>query len=117
MKVGTVLLSKPASVPVLGQDSKLQNVFEGGQGTIRARDRSTLAALVSYRVKNLPRTEFVALRAYLTGSAGANFKQNSFTLIDDWNISYTVFWWDSKLNYEEALGRLYTVKMTFRIVS
>ena len=116
MQIGTVTLSKPAKVPVRGAALRPQHVFEGGEDLVRVRNVGAKKELVTYTVRNLNRTEFTALRAYLEGESGANFKANVITVTDDWSVSFSCRWWDKQLKWEERLGRLFHVTMTFRKV-
>ena len=115
MKIGTVTLSRKASVPVKGSTGQEQNVFKGGGGEIRARDVGAEDRFVTYTIKNLVRTEFEDLRSFLISSSGAGYKKNAFDLVDDWSVTWSVRWWDNKIQYQEKLGRLFDVTLTFRI--
>lgn len=115
MVIGTVTTSKPAVLPVRTRVEREQKVFEGGDGTIRARSVGAEARLLTYNFRSLPRTDIEDLDDFLTGVSGANFRGNVFSITDDWGTSYSVRWWDARLDYVEKVGRLFDLTITFRV--
>lgn len=115
MIIGTVTLSKKAILPVATRVSRDQSVFVGGGGEVRARNRAAEDRFITYIIKNVPRVEVADLDSFLTGISGANFKGNVISVTDDWGTTRSVRWWDSRLDYTERVGRLFDLKLTFRI--
>ncbi len=114
MVIGTVTLSRRAQIPVRRRKVREQTIFEGGEHTVRARNKGNHWLYLTYTIKNLPRLEFEALDLYLTSPAGANYQGNDVTVVDDFGVSRTGRLVDKDMGSEEGLGRLYDVELTFR---
>lgn len=95
------------------QWSKKQNRFVAGNGTARVSDRSTEERLITFTLERVSVGLFFTLYYFLTQTAG--YARNTFQVIDDWGLSYTVRWWDSRLRFTEKAGRIYSVTITVRV--
>ncbi len=92
---------------------KKQSRFVAGNGAVRVRDKSVEDALITFTLPRLTLGQFYQLRFYLTQTV--DYARESFSIIDDWGIAFTVRWWDSKLKFVEKAGRFYKVTMTVRV--
>lgn len=112
MLIGTVTISRPASLPIERESGREQNVFDGGDGSFRVRDKAPARRLLTYKVR-MTQAEYEALEVYLRVTVG--FKKTPFTVVDDWGTSFTARYWDTKLKTSEKLGRYHEASLPFLV--
>lgn len=113
MTIGGITLSRAAVYPVKSWRERPQNTFVGGSGTVRARETGPLSEFIQWTIKNLTKSEVDTLETYLTETA--KFRKTAVAITDDWGTVYSARYWDKKFVKTETIGRLISVKLTFRI--
>jgi hypothetical protein len=109
VNVGPASITKDEELHI----DQVRNVME--DGTVRVRNKGVPYQLVTITIPRMTNDQWTSLKAAMI--AVQSTPGSTVSVVDDYSVTHTFYWWDKALKGKRRLGRFWSATIKFRVAS